>query len=118
MTPAEQRRLVTTLLRGPLEVEVDSVRRLRLHANTWLFAERWEAWETRRDLSRKHVPHQNGRLAYAVRALDWKPGCRQFKSGFPGTIIPSDIHAGPGIAALLWHSNCTHAHLRGGYRCD
>lgn len=70
MTPAEQRRLVATLLRGPLEVELDPERRLRLYANTWLFAERWEAWETRRDLSRKHVPDQNGRLAYAVRARD------------------------------------------------
>jgi len=70
MTLAEQRRLVGTLLRGPLEVQVDSERLLRLHANTWLFAERWEAWETRRDFSRKHPPSQNGRLSYAVRALD------------------------------------------------
>ena len=70
MSPAEQRRLVATLLRGPLEVEVDSDRRLRLHANTWLFAERWEAWETRRDLSRKRLLDHDGRLAYAVRARD------------------------------------------------
>jgi site-specific DNA recombinase len=70
MTSAEQRRLVAALLRAPLEVELDGERRLRLHANTWLFAERWEVWETRRDLGRTRVADRDGRLAYAVRALD------------------------------------------------
>lgn len=70
MTQAEQRRLVGTLLRGPLEVELDQERRLRLHAYTWLYAERWEAWETRRTSSRSALPDQNGMLAYAVRAPD------------------------------------------------
>jgi site-specific DNA recombinase len=70
MTAAEQRRLVSALLRAPLEVEVDAERHLRVHANTWLYAQRWEAWERFQGLSRKHSSSQNGRLAYAVRALD------------------------------------------------
>jgi DNA invertase Pin-like site-specific DNA recombinase len=70
MTPVEQRRLVATLLRAPLEVEVGPERCLRMHAHTWLFAERWEAWETRRDLSRTRKVDRSGRLAYAVRARD------------------------------------------------
>jgi DNA invertase Pin-like site-specific DNA recombinase len=70
MTPDEQQRLAATLLRAPLEVEVGPERCLRLHAHTWLFAERWEAWETRRDLSRTRKVDRSGRLAYAVRARD------------------------------------------------
>jgi hypothetical protein len=70
MTSTEQRRLVGTLLRGPLEVEVGPDGLARLYANTWLFAAQWEAWETRRDFSRKPTPDQNGRLASAVRAPD------------------------------------------------
>ncbi len=70
MTESERRRLVATLLRGPLEVEVDQQRRLRLHAYTWFFAERWEAWEIRRNLSRTVSADRNGMLAYAGRAPD------------------------------------------------
>lgn len=65
MTLAERRRLAMTLLRGPLEVGAAEDRRLRIYADTWLFAQKWEAWETGRNQA-----DGDGRLAYAVRAPD------------------------------------------------
>lgn len=69
MTPGERRQLVMSLLRGPLELEVDAGGHLRLYANTWLFAERWESWETD-GAGKRGTLADNGRLAYAVRAPD------------------------------------------------
>lgn len=69
MAPGERRQLVMSLLRGPLELEVDAGGQLRLYANTWLFAERWESWETE-GAGKRGALAENGRLAYAVRARD------------------------------------------------
>lgn len=46
MTEAKRRHVVMSLLQDPLEVGVgEEDERLRLHANTCLYAQRWEAWE-------------------------------------------------------------------------
>jgi len=62
MTPGERRQLVMPLLRGPLELEVEAGGRLRLYAHTWLFAERWESWETE-GVGKRSALSGNGRLA-------------------------------------------------------